>query len=59
MNAFAPTYAGFSKPAPARPPLPLLLSSIQSLMDARRATRDQAINRPKEPARRPVPPSAL
>lgn len=59
MNAFAPTYAGFSKPAPARPPLPLLLSSIQSLMDAHRAPRDQTVNRPKEPAHRPVTPSAL
>lgn len=59
MNAFAPTYAGLSKPAPSRPPLPLLLSSIQSLMDARRTARDQAGYRPKAPARRPVPPSAL
>lgn len=59
MNAFAPTYASLAKPAPARPPLPLLLSSIQSLMDARRAARDQAVIRPKAPAPRPVPPSTL
>jgi hypothetical protein len=52
MNAFAPTSTGLSQPAPARPPLPLLLSSIQSLMDARRAPRARTAIRAEQPFRR-------